>query len=98
MNSPTDTRAKNAPTPPEPFSRVAVRCSDLFGQIADEILTAMMVNKPRTWTTWDSWAGRPVYNEEPEHDFKLRIIREVLERHWPNDQTERPAATTGARK
>jgi hypothetical protein len=72
-----------------------VRSEALFGQIADEVFAAIRDAKPFKWTTWDSWAGRPVFNER---ETKRDAVIEVLKRHWPNASADGERSDTVRRE
>ena len=47
--------------------------------IAKEIAYQLERRKPSEWTTWDSFAGRMRYRKESETNFRVKVIRTVLE-------------------
>ncbi len=46
--------------------------------LADGILKAIDLAEPYEWTTWDSFAGRQIYNKQPLRDAQKEMIVRFL--------------------
>ena len=75
------------PAPPETGGVKAL--ASATGSAAAEIVKALKNPRVLRWTTWDVFAGRQINHERGLSQEEAVI--EVLKRHWPNVQAERPA-------
>ena len=48
-----------------------------------------------SWHTWDSWAGRQIYNEETTENWMRRILRQAMSTVLQNAQHEPPEVAAG---
>ena len=76
-------------TADKPVGVVPIVSSEIVRPIAVEIVKALKNPRVLRWTTWDVFAGRQINHERGLSQEEAVI--EVLKRHWPNVQAERPA-------
>lgn len=52
--------------------------SENISVMAEGILRVIEITNQREWTTWDSFAGRPIFHKQPLRDAQKEAIEKFL--------------------